>query len=241
MFRNYSSSIGVMYFTFFFQLAFFSSGILLPSAALQAETSSGVTRFTLQREKTPGDDLSLAHTISQSEIEITEKSGTYKIKITAVIDAPADHVRHVLTDYSHLYKLNPSITKSEVIKQEKDGTVSVRTRVNGCASYFCEELNRVEKVKQLPSGEIIAEVVPKQGQFRSGRTHWQIKELGEQCEVTYLANMRPDIYIPPVVSKFLVKKAIKQEAQVSLVNLEKLASGLCGRQKGKAGKLSICN
>lgn len=241
MCRNNNSSIGVMYFSFIFYLGLFSSGILLPATALQAETPPGISRFTLQREKTPDDEFSSKHSITPPDIEITEKSGTFRIKIIAIIDAPAHIVRHVLTDYSHLYKLNPAITESEVIKQEEDGTVSVRTSIHGCASYFCEELNRVEKVKLLPSGDIVAEIVPGQSKFKSGKTHWQIIELGERCKVSYVADLKPDIYIPPVVSKFLVKKAIKKEAQISLANLEKLSSGLCGGQNEGAGKLSICH
>ena len=260
MFRNYNSiSIAVMYFVRLLYLVFFSTALFLPST-LQAESSSGTTRFTLQREKTPETesssgvarftlqrqktpetDLSSLPAVSLPEIEIIEKSGAYQIKVVAVIDAPARYVRHVLTDYSHINRLNPSITESEVLKQDDDGSVSVRTRVNGCAAYFCKELNRVEKVQQLPSGEIYAEIVPEHGQFKSGQAHWRIKALGERSEVTYLSNMEPDIYIPPVVGKFLVKKAIRQEVQISFANLEKISSGLCSGQDGAAGKLSVCD
>ncbi|MCG6937712.1 MAG: hypothetical protein LJE83_06005 [Gammaproteobacteria bacterium] len=238
MFRNVNSavvfSIGLLCPVLFY------SGLFFP-ATLQAETSPGISRFTLQRERTPEDDLTSQRTSALPDIEITEKSGTYTIKIVAVIDAPAQSVRYVLTDYSHLYRLNPAISESEVLKQEEDGSVSVRTKINGCASYFCEELNRVETVKQLPSGEIYAEIIPRHGQFKSGQTHWNIKSLGERSEVSYLASMEPDIYIPPVVSKFLVKKAIKQEAVISFANLEKLSSNLCSGQGAEAEKSSICN
>jgi len=71
------------------------------------------------------------------EIEITEQSGVYKIKVVVVIDAHASHVRRVLTDYLHIHRLNPSIIESEVLKQHDDDSVSVRTRVIGCAAYFC--------------------------------------------------------------------------------------------------------
>jgi hypothetical protein len=240
MFRKDNTiAVAVKYFLKLLYPVFFSTVLFLP-LTLQADSSSGTARFTLQREKTPETDFASLPAIRLPEIEIIEKSGAYQIKVVAVIDAPARYVRHVLTDYSHIYRLNPAITESEVIKQD-DVSVSVRTRINGCASYFCEELNRVEKVQLLPSGEIYAETVPEHGQFKSGQTHWRIKALGERCEVTYLSNMEPDIFIPPVVSKFLVKKAIRQEAQISFANLEKISSALCIGRGGATEKLSVCD
>ncbi len=239
MFRNYNSIV-VMYFIGLRYLVFFSTVFFLPST-LQAESSSGAARFTQQRDKTPEADLSLPRAVSRPEIEIVENSGAYRIKVVAVIDAPARNVLHVLTDYSHIYRLNPSIIESEVLKQDDNGLVMVRTRVKGCAAYFCEELNRVEKVQLLPLGEIYAEIVPEHSQFKSGQTHWRIKAMGERCEVTYISNMEPDIYIPPVVGKFLVKKAIRQEVQISFANLENLSRRLCSRQGGATEKLSVCD
>ncbi len=163
------------------------------------------------------------------EIEITEQSGVYKIKVAVVIDAHASHVRRVLTDYMHIHRLNPSIIESEVLKQHDDDSVSVRTRVIGCAAYFCEELERVERVRVLPSGDLHAEIIPELSQFKSGQTLWRINTLGEQCEVTYLSNMEPDIFIPPVVGKFLVKKSIREEVTISFANLEKIAQILAAR------------
>jgi hypothetical protein len=165
-----------------------------------------------------------------AEVEVFEHGGAFKIKAVAVIGAPASYVREVLTDYMHIYRLNPSIIESGVLEQHEDGAVSVRTRVIGCAAYFCNELERVEKVQVLPSGDIQAEIVPEKSQFRSGQTFWSIKNLGEDsCEVTYNSDVEPDIYIPPVVGQFLIKKSIRQEIQVSFTNLEKISSVLAER------------
>jgi len=163
------------------------------------------------------------------KVEIIEDSGTYQIKASAVIAAPASYVRDVLTDYVHIYRLNPSIIESGVLKRHDDGAVSVRTKVIGCAAYFCEELERVEKVHLLPSGDIQAEIIPELSQFKSGQTLWRINSLGDNCEVIYRSDVEPDIYIPPVVGKFLIKKSIREEMQISFANLEKISSVLADR------------
>ena len=205
-------------------------GILFTSSAVQADNPPEIAKYTLQREKTSEYLSSALESGKRAEIEINEQSGVYQIKVVALVAAPASYVRYVLTDYKHIYRLNPSIIESEVLEQFDDGSVRVRTKVIGCAAYFCEELDRVEKVRILPSGDLHAEIVPELSQFKSGKTHWRIKPLGDYCEVTYLSDMEPDIYIPPVVGKFLIKKSIREGMRTSFINLEKISSVLAERE-----------
>jgi hypothetical protein len=205
------------------------SGISLISFATRAENPSSITQYTLQREKTSEFVSSTLQSGERPEIEIVENSGVYKIKVVATIAAPASYVRYVLTDYKHIYRLNPSIIESEVLEQT-DAEVTVRTKVVGCAAYFCEELDRVEKVTILQSGDIYAEIIPELSQFASGQTYWRIKQQGENSEVIYISEMEPDIYIPPVVGKFLIKKSIREGMLTSFRNLEKVSSILAARE-----------
>jgi hypothetical protein len=200
--------------------SFFATPVLLADLL-----PAGITPYTLQREKSVNPAPSSPLTEDTSEIEITEQSGVYQIKVVAVIEAPARSVRQVLTDFLHIYRLNPSIIESGVVKRHDDESVSVRTRVIGCAAYFCEELDRVERVRELPSGDLLAEIVPELSQFKSGRALWHIDSLGDdRCEVSYIADMEPDMFIPPVVGKFLIKKSIREEMQLSFANLEKISN-----------------
>ena len=200
------------------------------AAEIQAEDPANITSFTTHREGMPESDLTTLKSGSLPEIEIIEQGGVYQIKAVAKIKAPAHYVRYVLTDYKHIYRLNPSIIESELLKCDDDGSVSVRIKVIGCAAYFCEELTRVEKVKLLPSGDIYTVIDPGQSQFKSGQTHWRIKTQGDYSQVTYISDMEPDIFIPPVVDKFLIMKSIRQEMQSSFENLEKISSILAERE-----------
>ena len=205
------------------------SGVSLISFDSRAENPSSITQYTLQREKSSEFVSSALQSGERPEIEIVENSGVYNIKVVATVAAPANYVRYVLTDYKHIYRLNPSIIESEVLEQTED-IATVRTKVVGCAAYFCEELDRVEKVMILQSGDIYAEVIPELSQFISGQTHWRIKQQGEHCKVIYTSEMEPDIFIPPVVGKFLIKKSIREGMLTSLRNLEKVSSILAARE-----------
>jgi hypothetical protein len=218
------------YVTSFLYLVIISGIILTPSVFQAGTLPDEVVVYTQQRDKVTEIEPSTLHAVHIPEIEISERGGVYQIKVVAVIDSSAEHVRNVLTDYMHIYKLNPSIIESEVLKRDDDGTVSVRTKVIGCAAYFCEEMERVEKVSMLPSGDLYAEIIPELSRFKYGHTNWRIKTVGNHCEVTYESEMEPDIYIPPVVGKFLVKKSIKEEAKISFANLQKVSTILAEKE-----------
>lgn len=163
------------------------------------------------------------------DVEVTEQGGVFRINAAIVVDAPADYVRQVLSDFVHIYRLNPSIIESEVLASEDDSVTHVRTRVLGCAGYFCQELERVEKVRTLPSGDLIADILPEKSEFRSGSTRWHIEPKGERSRVVYESSMEPDFYIPPVVGKFMAKKSIRTELASSFENLERIANVLADR------------
>lgn len=200
------------------------------SFKIQAGQPHEYQQFTVNRNKTSEVSPSTPQTGTHPYVEVSEQEGIYQIKAIATVRAPATHVRNVLTDYVHIYRLNPSIIESEVLNQYDDGSVNVRTSVLGCAGYFCEELERVERVRELPSGDLHAEIIPELSQFKSGQTSWRIKANGEYCEIIYQSNMEPDVFIPPVVGEFLLKKSIIKEMQVSFANLEKISSILAERE-----------
>lgn len=47
------------------------------------------------------------------ELSVAEADGEYKLRMVSVLDAPADHVYRVITDYTHAYRINPSLTELE--------------------------------------------------------------------------------------------------------------------------------
>ena len=163
------------------------------------------------------------------DIEVTEQGGIYRIKASVEIDAPAEYVRQVVSDFVHIYRLNPSIIESEVLAGEDDAATYVRTRILGCAGYFCQELERVEKMQTLPSGDLLAEVVPEKSDFKSGRTLWHIEAVQDRSRIIYESEMEPDFYIPPVVGKFIAKNSIRAEITTGFQNLERIANVLAER------------
>ena len=72
--RSNDNSPSVMHFNVLGYLVCFSVLCLLPLTLL-AERPAEITRFTSQREKSPGIDISTLQTATQPEVEVTVISG----------------------------------------------------------------------------------------------------------------------------------------------------------------------
>jgi len=163
----------------------------------------------------------LAHDIS--EFDVTEKDGVFYIKASMVLHAPTPYVHAVLTDYIHIYRLNPSIIESQILSPPDENTARIRTKVIGCVLSYCQELERVEDVRILPSGTIQALIVPQLSQFKSGTTLWQIQAIGKYSKLRYYSEIEPDFFIPPILGTAIVKNKLREELTASFSLLEKIA------------------
>ena len=165
--------------------------------------------------------LATAHELSQAEV--TEDKGIFRLQFTTIIDAPAEHVRQVLTDFSHSYRLSSSIIESEVLPSKQADTTKIRTRVLTCAAMFCREVERVDDVRMLASGDLQATIVPELSEFRSGQAIWKITAMDDRSKVVYEATLEPDFYIPPVIGIAVISDTLKNEFISTFDRLERIA------------------
>ena len=158
-----------------------------------------------------------------SNIEITENSGSYRVRMVMLIQAPVYHVHNVLTDYTHIYRLNPSITESEILPSQRSGSIRVRTRMEGCIFFFCRDIDRVEEVRELNTGHLQAVIIPEQSDFTSGTTDWRIRPVGNDSQIIYESQVTPAFFIPPIIGSYFVKRAFVEAAMTSFAKLECIA------------------
>ena len=156
--------------------------------------------------------------------KVTEDDGVFQLQFTTIIDAPADYVRQVLTDYTHIYRLNASIVESEVLPSKHSDETKVRTKVLACAAVFCREVERVEIVRTLESGDLQADIVPERSEFRSGRAIWKITAMEDRSKLEYQATVEPDFFIPPVVGIAIISNSLKNEVINTFERVERIAS-----------------
>lgn len=154
-------------------------------------------------------------------ISITESAGQYEARIVALFNAPAEYVYGVITDYKHIYRINPSIVESELLSTQEDGVIRVRNRIEHCIAIFCIEVEMVEDVVEVGDGHIVATTVPELSSFESGTAMWHVRPFGEgRARVQYRASIRPGFFIPPLIGSLIIKSKLREEITTSFSRIE---------------------
>ena len=154
-------------------------------------------------------------------ITISEFNGEYETRIVAIVDAPAEYVIGVITDYKHIYRINPSIIESELLPVDGDGITRVRNRIEHCISVFCFEVEVVEDVVLIGDSLLLAKIVPELSSFESGSAMWHIRAFEDgRTRIQYRANFKPDFFVPPVIGGLIIKSKLRQEITVSFSRIE---------------------
>jgi hypothetical protein len=156
-------------------------------------------------------------------IDISENTGNYRIRMVALIRAPAQTVYEVLTDYRHIYRLNPAITQSAILPPPNDATVRVKTRMEGCIFFFCTDVDRVEDVRELDAGHLQAVIIPELSDFSSGSADWRVQPFGNISRLVYEAEITPTFFIPPLIGSYFVKHAFGKAVLTSFARIECIA------------------
>ena len=157
------------------------------------------------------------------DIDVYEENGIYHISVTSEIDANADYVKHVLTDYIHIYRLSDSIIASKILTTTAKNKVQVETTVLCCTSLFCREVTRVEEVSILASGSLHTRIIPDKSDFRSGEALWEITPMNETTHLTYQATLEPDFFIPPLLGPRLVIKNLREQFSMTFDRIQHIA------------------
>jgi hypothetical protein len=82
-------------------------------------------------------------------ISAGDKHGIYHLALAVIVDAPFADVHHVVTDYVHIYRIDPSIVESEILGKPDASSTRVKTLVNDCVFFFCQNILRVEDVQPV--------------------------------------------------------------------------------------------
>jgi hypothetical protein len=125
----------------------------------------------------------------------------------------------VLTDYGFPDRLDPEVTKREVISRH-GGITRVRTEIRACAFFFCKDIVLTQDVTVVVDN-IQADIVPDESDFRSGYFRWSISSSDNgRSHISFEVIMEPNFYIPPLIGGFFVRKKLRQKILATVENLE---------------------
>ena len=167
--------------------------------------------------------------VLKADVSNTEQRFEFDVEMT--VGAPAEHVWRVLTDFVHIYRLNPSIIESDVLPSPEPGVTRVRTVVRDCVFIICKRIERVEDVQAVGRGRLVTSVIGELSNIRAGSSSWRVLRTGHSTRVQYRGRVEFQEFIPPVIGTYLVRKKLLGNVTVSLANIERIAQ-IHARQGG---------
>jgi len=154
------------------------------------------------------------------ELSVTERDGELKVRMISVLDAPAEYVYRVLTDYKHGNRIHPSITEVEVLRSGRDGVIRVKNRSEHRVGLFLFEVEWVGDIVETAHSRIDIATIPEIGSFHSGAALWEIRPLGERTWVLHESTLKPKSFGVPIIGGHVMKKHMKDETVATFNRIE---------------------
>jgi len=163
--------------------------------------------------------VSPAMALDIDDIRITKQGRAYQVQMTFAVGASVNQVLAVLTDYGFPDRLDPEVTKREVISRQGEIT-RVRTEFRACVFIFCKDIALTQDVTVV-ADTIQADIIPDESDFRSGNFRWSVSSSDNGgSHIGFEAVMEPDFFIPPLVGAFFIRKKLQQKLLATAENLE---------------------
>ena len=154
------------------------------------------------------------------ELSVIKTDGVYSLRVFSVLDAPADYVYNVITDYKHAYRINPTITEIEILPSGRDEVVRVRNLSEHWVGPFCFKIDWVGDIVEPRDGHLKVITIPEFSSFESGSAAWELHPQGDRTWVLHESSLKPDFIIPPLIGDRIMQKKMKEDTLDTLNRIE---------------------
>ena len=159
-------------------------------------------------------------------LELGREGRTYRLDSRFVLGVAPEAAWVVLTDYGGLPALNPSIRKTKVLATDGPSRHRLYARVRLCAYIFCKTLDHVQWMTQRRPGLLEAEIDPQESDFERGSARWELTPHGAGARLDLTIEVRPRFWVPPMVGPWLIREALRVQAQRTADGIEARAAEL---------------
>ena len=155
---------------------------------------------------------------------VSYQNGSFIVELDALLDVDESTARAVLTDYKHLERLIPAVERSEILTTREPGDYRLLTVTHNCLWFYCKRLTRVQDVVEAHDGSITAVVIPQLSDFSYGTMRLNLWQETAGTRILVRSEAAPDVWIPPLLGPWLIKRELRAEAVQAVHNLEQVAA-----------------
>ncbi len=171
-------------------------------------------------------------------LEVRYQDGVYQMQSEVLLDAPADEVLYVLTDYDHLTWITGAVLESQELDKPNADTTVFYMRIELCFAFFCQQVGQVLRSEEQREGDNVllhATALPQYSDVEFSDTTWQILPATAGTRLIWKTRMKPKFWLPPIIGPAIVESELREHAQYTAHGIEKLANEWAIVHSGKYG------
>lgn len=172
----------------------------------------------------------VAMTATIDSIDVDKKGGIYSLHAETWLDATPEAISEVLLDYERFGRISSVYKEYGYLDPLPDGTPLVFTRMEGCLLGYCKSMTRVERLEAATPEHIRTVTLPERSDFKRSSSQWFLEEDGDGTRMTYMLEMEPDFFVPPLIGPWLLKRTLKRGGGRAVQRIERLAQAVDAEQ-----------
>jgi len=162
------------------------------------------------------------------DVNIEKQGEIYILHIVAQINAEANVVEKIITDYNNLTSINPYLKESNIISVSENKRKTVNMLTHACVLFICYTFRQVQVFQPAKDNIVYGRIIPDKSDFKQGWSRWTVKEDKSNPGITTTqliidSEMIPDFFIFPIIGAHHLKKKIIEMTTETIDNLEKEA------------------
>lgn len=151
-------------------------------------------------------------------VDVSYANEIYSTKLSTTLNAKPDAIYRLLTSYDELNLFSRLIQKSKLLP---NGHLQLHLKV--CFIFICFDKQQTLKLT-ISKRSITGEIIPEYSDFTYGWLKWTLTNHNNATLINFDSEITPNFWIPPFIGTLLIQYKLKNEAEYSVLQLEKLAN-----------------
>jgi len=161
-----------------------------------------------------------ANGVEVTKVTVEKQGKRYQLLGVSIIQAPPEFIFNTLMDYDNFHRLASGIAETRFLEPEGPDVLLAYTRIDSCVLFYCKSVEKVETVHATAFREIATEAIPERSDFVFNKSRWLLEDGDNGTRVTYQAEIEPDFWMPPLISKWAIKRKLKRSAELIGLRIE---------------------
>ena len=161
-----------------------------------------------------------ANGVEVTKVTVEKQGKRYQLLGVSIIQAPPEFIFNTLMDYDNFHRLASGIAETRFLEPEGPDELLAYTRIDSCVLFYCKSVEKVETVHATAFREIATEAIPERSDFVFNKSRWLLEDGDNGTRVTYQAEIEPDFWMPPLISKWVIKRKLQRSAELIGLRIE---------------------